>query len=129
MHVAGGAAVGALTGSRSAAAVTGFALHALQDAVPHHDIPSRTFEAASGVALLALLAARRGLFDPAVVGGAFCAAPDLEHVLPLPKPGGRDLYPSHRVEGWHQADGVPAWAQLGAAAIIVGALLHRGKES
>lgn len=128
MHVAGGAAIGALVGSRSTAALAGFALHGLQDAVPHHDIPSRRFEAVSGLVLLAALAARRGPLDPAVIGGVFCAAPDLEHVLPLPKPGGRDLYPSHRVEGWHQDGGVPTWAQLAAAAVIVGALLRRGKE-
>ncbi len=127
-HVAAGAAAGAVIGSRGGAAVAGFALHGLQDAVPHEDIPSHTFEAVSGIALLGLLAARRGLFDPAVIGGALCAAPDLEHVLPLPKPGGRDLYPSHRVEGWHQEGGVPAWAQFVAALVIVAALLHRTKE-
>jgi hypothetical protein len=126
-HVAAGAAAGAAIGSRGGAAAVGFALHGLQDAVPHEDISSHTFEAVSGIALLGLLAARRGLFDPAVIGGALCAAPDLEHVLPLPKPGGRDLYPSHRVEGWHQEGGVPAWAQLVAALVIVAALLRRRK--
>lgn len=128
MHVAGGAAAGALADSRGAAAIAGFALHGLQDAVPHEDIPSRRFEAVSGLALLGLLALRRGLFDRAVIGGATCAAPDLEHVLPLPKPGGRDLYPSHRIEGWHREGGVPAWAQLVTAGVIVAALTRRRKE-
>ena len=64
-------------------------------------------------------------FDPATLGGAACAAPDLEHVLPLPRPGGRELYPSHRVEGWHQEGGVPAWAQLAAAGVIVALLVGR----
>ena len=125
MHVAGGAALGALVGSRGRAIALGLGLHGVQDAVPHHDIPSRKFETASGIALLAVLAVRRGPFHPATLGGAACAAPDLEHVLPLPKPGGRDLYPSHRVEGWHRDGGVPAWAQLAAAGVIVALLTRR----
>ncbi len=96
--------------------------------MPHHDIPSHRFEAVSGVLLLVVLALRRGLSDPAVLGGAACAAPDLEHVLPLPRPGGRELYPSHRVEGWHKEGGVPAWAQLVAAGVIVAALTRRRGE-
>jgi hypothetical protein len=128
MHVAAGAAAGALVGSRSGAVAAGLVLHGVQDAVPHEDIPSRQFEAASGVLLLLVLALRRGLFDPATLGGAFCAAPDLEHVLPLPRPGGRELYPSHRVEGWHREGHLPAWAQLAAAGVIVAALTRRRGE-
>jgi hypothetical protein len=128
MHVAAGAAAGAVAGSRGRALAAGLALHAVQDAVPHKDIPSRAFEIASGSALLILLAVRRGPLDPAVIGAAACAAPDLEHVLPLPKPGGRDLYPSHRVEGWHREGGLPAWLQLAAAAVIVAVLARRRKE-
>ena len=128
MHVAAGAGAGALVGSRSGAVAAGLVLHGVQDAVPHEDIPSRQFEAASGVLLLLVLALRRGLFDPATLGGAFCAAPDLEHVLPLPRPGGRELYPSHRVEGWHREGHLPAWAQLAAAGVIVAALTRRRGE-
>ena len=127
-HVAVGAAAGAVIGSRGRASVSGVALHGLQDAVPHEDIRSRRFETVSGVALLSLLALRRGLFDPAVLGAAACAAPDLEHVLPLPKPGGRDLFPSHRVRGWHKEGGLPAWLQLAASGVIVAVLLRRGEE-
>ena len=125
MHVAAGAAAGALAGSRRRAIALGLGLHGVQDAIPHHDIPSHRFETASGLALLAVLALRRGLFDPATLGGAACAAPDLEHVLPLPRPGGRELYPSHRVEGWHQEGGIPAWAQLAAAGVIVALVVRR----
>jgi hypothetical protein len=125
MHVAAGAAVGALTGSRGGAVVAGLVLHGLQDAVPHEDIPSHELETASGVFLLIALALRRGPLDPAVLGGAACAAPDLEHVLRLPRPGGRELYPSHRVEGWHREGGVPAWAQVIAAGVIVAVLTRQ----
>jgi hypothetical protein len=128
MHVAAGAAVGALLGSRGAAFAAGAALHGVQDYVPHEDIHSRPFEIGSGFFLLGVLAARRGPLDPSVVGAVACAAPDLEHVLPLPRPGGRELYPSHRVESWHRAGGVPAWAQLVAAGVIVALVVRRGKE-
>ena len=127
MHVAAGAAAGELAGSRAAAVAVGFTLHGFQDAVPHHDIPSRSFEIGSGLFLLGLLASRRGPLHRSVFGAVACAAPDLEHVLPLPRPGGRELYPSHRVEGWHREGGVPAWAQLLAAGVIVGLVL-RGRE-
>lgn len=125
MHVAAGGAAGALVGSRAAALALGLGLHGVQDAIPHRDIPSRTFETACGVFLIAALALRRGLFDPAVVGAAACAAPDLEHLLRLPQPGGRKLYPSHRFEGWHQEGGSPAWTQLLVAGVAVALLVRQ----
>jgi hypothetical protein len=128
MHVATGAAAGALDGSRGGAIALGVALHAIEDAVPHEDFPSQPFEIWSGVALLSLLALRRGLFDPAVFGAAACAVPDVEHVLPLPTPGGRKLFPSHRLEGWHREGGISAPAQLVAAVVIVGLLVLPRKE-
>ena len=106
MHVATGAAGGALTRSRAGAIGLGLVLHALGDRIPHQDIRSRRFEIQSGVACA--LAA---------------SAPDIEHVVRLPRPGGRKLFPSHRIPGWHQAGGVPAWAQLLVAGTIVGYLL------
>jgi hypothetical protein len=105
-------------------------LHAALDVVPHEDIPSRRFEAAGGVAaVLLLLATRRGV-DAAVVGAVTSSAPDLEHVLPLPRPGGRPLFPSHRRP--HRSGGaavVPAAAQLVLAAGILGALVGRGRRA
>jgi hypothetical protein len=47
-----------------------------------------------------------------VVGAVGASVPDVEHVLPLPRPGGRKLFPSHRVRGWHRAGGIPASVQL-----------------
>ena len=127
LHVATGAAGGALAGSRGRATLVGLALHGAGDAMPHHDLPSRPFEIASGLALLGLVVARRGPGSAAVVGAIASSAPDLEHVLRLPRPGGRKLFPSHRVKGWHRVGGLPTWVQLLAAGVIVG-LLVSGKE-
>src|SRR6266852_3812093 len=128
MHVATGAAIGAATGDRAEAALLGLALHAAGDAIPHEDFDSLRFEMLSGLGLLALLALRRGLFDPAVVGAAFSAAPDLEHVIPHPGHTQPKLFPSHRVDGWHREGGISAPLQLVASLVIVGALVLRKKE-
>jgi hypothetical protein len=125
LHLATGAAAGALLGSRRAALAAGPLLHLAGDLVPHWDIASRRFETWSGVACLTALAVSRGPLDPATLGAAAAEAPDLEHVLRLPRPGGRKLFPSHRFRGWHRAGGLPAWAQLLAAGVIVGLLLRR----
>ena len=123
LHVATGAAGGALTRSRAGAIGLGLLLHALGDRMPHQDIRSRRFEIRSGVACALALAVRYGPLSPVTVGALAASAPDIEHVLRLPRPGGRKLFPSHRIPGWHQAGGVPAWAQLLAAGAIVGYLL------
>ena len=125
LHVATGAAGGALVRSRSGALLLGLALHGLGDAVPHHDIESQGFEIGSGATALLALAARYGPFHPVTIGALAASAPDVEHVLPLPRPGGRALFPSHRVEGWHRDGGLPAWVQLAAAGTILAVLLSR----
>jgi hypothetical protein len=111
--------------SRPAAVVLGFALHLLGDVIPHQDIHSPRFELWSGLGGLALVAARRGPFDTATIGAAAASSPDLEHILRLPRPGGRKLFPSHRVPGLHQAGGLPAWLQLFAAGVLLGRLATR----
>ena len=126
LHVATGGLVGALAGSRARAALLGLAVHALGDAVPHQDIASRRFETASGAAGLLLLAAVRGPLHPVVVGAVGATVPDVEHVLRLPRPGGRKLFPSHRVHGWHRSGGLPASLQVAAAGVILGVLASRG---
>jgi hypothetical protein len=125
LHVASGAAAGALAGTRARALLVGPLVHLAGDRMPHQDIASRRFEIVTGLSVLALLVAARGPLSPAVLGAVTASAPDLEHVLRLPRPGGRKLFPSHRVRGWHRAGGVPAWAQLLAAGVIVGALASR----
>jgi hypothetical protein len=124
VHVATGAAGGALAGSRLRAALLGLVLHGICDRIPHQDLPSHRFEMRSGLALLGLLAATRGPFDPAVVGAAASSAPDLEHVVLLPRPGGKKLFPTHRFAGWHRTGGVSTGVQLFAAGVIVGLLLR-----
>jgi hypothetical protein len=121
LHVATGAAAGALTRSRPLALVLGPLLHLAGDRVPHDDIHDLHFEIGSGLAALAILAARRGPFDPAVLCGATAAAPDLEHVVPWLRPGGRKLF--HR-EG-NVDSGISSGVQLLAAGVIVGFLLGR----
>ena len=122
LHVATGGLVGALAGTRGRALVLGLAAHAAGDAVPHWDVASRRFEIASGAAGLLLLAATRGPTSPAVISAIGASVPDVEHVLPLPRPGGRKLFPSHRVRGWHKSGGLTASTQLLAAGVILGLL-------
>ena len=125
LHVATGAAAGALTDSRLAALALGPVVHLAGDLMPHRDNASTRFELLSGVGTVLLLAIRRGPLDPATLGAIAASAEDLEHVLPLPRPGGRKLFPSHRNDDWHNRGGVPAWVQLIAAGAIIGALLRR----
>ena len=124
LHVATGAGLGALSGRRALAVALGPLLHLLGDRMPHDDIPSYRFELATGVAGVVALAARRGL-DAATLGAIAASVPDLEHRLRLPRPKGRKLFPSHRYRRWHTRGGVPAWAQLVAAGVVLGWLLAR----
>lgn len=121
LHVATGAAVGALTRSRPLALLLGPLAHVAGDRVPHDDIHDLGFEIGSGLAALALLAARRGPFDPAVLGGASASAADLEHLVPWLRPGGRKLF--HRDGDVHR--GMSTGVQLLAAGAIVVYLSRR----
>ena len=89
--------------------------------MPHNDIAERGFEIRSGVFGLALLAPRRGPFDPAMLGAAAACAPDLEHVFPWLRPRGRKLF--HGGRGWHRAGGLGTNVQLFVAGAIIGALV------
>jgi hypothetical protein len=123
LHVATGAALGALTGSRAAALVLGPVSHALGDLTPHEDIPSTAFEAVSGAIGVLLLASRRGVLDPATIGAVAASCPDVEHVLR--RNSGTKLFPTHRFAGWHKRGGIPAWAQLAIAAGVIAAIVRR----
>jgi hypothetical protein len=108
------------------AVLLGLALHAAGDRVPHQDIASRRFETGSGVLGVLALVVVRGPLDAATVGAVAAAAPDVEHVVRLPRPGGRKLFPSHRIPGLHRPGGIPATAQLLIAGLLLGAVLGAG---
>jgi hypothetical protein len=126
MHIATGAAGGAVLGSRVGAALLGPVLHAIGDHMPHEDIDSRGFEVRCGVFGVLALAAVRGPLHPTTIGAVASAAPDIEHLVRLPRPGGRKLFPSHRVPGFHRPGGVPASVQLLVAGILLGVVLGAG---
>ena len=126
LHVATGALAGALIGSRGGALAAGPLLHVAGDRMPHYDIGWRRFEVVSSIGGIVVLAVARGPLDPATIGGFSSALPDAEHVLRLPRPGGRKLFPSHRIPGWHRPGGVPASAQVVAAGAIISALVAAG---
>ena len=127
LHVATGAAAGAASRSRLAALLLGPILHLAGDRLPHQDFRSRHFELASGVAGVLLLAVRRGPLDPATVGAAASSAPDLEHVFPSLRPGGRKLF--HDRLGWHHAGRFSPYLQLALAVGILGALIAPARET
>jgi hypothetical protein len=121
LHVATGAAAGAASRSRLAALLLGPIIHLAGDRLPHQDFRSRRLEIGSGVAGILLLAARRGPLDPATLGAAASSAPDLEHVLPVLRPGSRKLF--HDRLGWHRAGRLSAYLQLVLAVGILAALI------
>ena len=123
LHVATGAAGGAIAGSRLRAAALGALLHVAGDRLPHWDNASRRFEIVSGISAIVLLALARGPRHPATIGAAAASAPDIEHALRLPRPGGRKLFPSHRLRGWHRPGGVRVGTQLFLAGVVLGWLL------
>jgi hypothetical protein len=125
LHVATGAVGGSLINSRVGSLPLGLLLHLAGDRMPHEDIADRRFEIGSGIAGVLLLAAARGPLDPAVSGALAASSPDLEHVFRLPRPGGRKLFPSHRLRGWHRSGGLSAPAQLVLAGFLIGLLLRR----
>jgi hypothetical protein len=114
--------MGAVVRSRPLALLLGPPLHVAGDRVPHEDIPDRSFEIGSGLATLGLLAAWRGPFDPAVLGGAAASLPDLEHLVPRLRLRGEKIF--HRGGGRHGA-GMSVEAQLLLAGAVVGLLLGR----
>jgi hypothetical protein len=120
LHVATGAAAGRLLGSRRRALVAGPLLHLAGDATPHRDVESFVFELWSGVAALLFVAAARGPLDPATLGGLAAVLPDVEHRLRLPRPGGRELFPSHRWRPLHQEGGLSTATQIVAAGAMLG---------
>jgi hypothetical protein len=126
LHIATGALGGALVRSPVAAAALGPLLHFLGDGVPHEDIDSLRFEVGCGVVGALALALVRGPLDGATLGAITASAPDIEHAIRLPRPGGRKLFPSHRIAGWHRPGGISAELQLLIAGALFGAVIAAG---
>jgi hypothetical protein len=126
LHLATGAVGGALVRSPWAAAAVGPVLHFFGDRVPHEDIDSMRFEIGCGVVGVLALALVRGPLDPATVGAIAASAPDIEHAVRLPRPGGRKLFPSHRIPGWHRPGGLTVETQLLIAGALLGSVLAAG---
>jgi hypothetical protein len=126
LHIATGALGGALVRSPVAAAALGPLLHFLGDGVPHEDIDSLRFEVGCGVVGALALALVRGPLDGATLGAITASAPDIEHAIRLPRPGGRKLFPSHRISGWHRPGGISAELQLLIAGALFGAVIAAG---
>jgi hypothetical protein len=122
LHAATGATMGAAVRSRTAAALLGIPLHIAGDRLPHRDIHNRRFELCSGAVIIGLVAARRGLGDAATVGAIAACAPDLEHLVRLPRPGGSKLF--HGRRGWHRSGPFSTDAQLLLAGLLIGRLLR-----
>ena len=116
---------GALVRSRVAALLLGPSLHVLGDVVTHGEIDSRGFEIASRTAALLALAASYGPLDPVTLGAVPAAAPALERIVPLLRPGARPLFPSHRWKRLHHSGPFPGWAQLAIACTVLGVLIAR----
>jgi hypothetical protein len=125
-HIATGAAAGAAAGSRLGAVLLGPLVHLAGDLVPHEDVDDRPFEIATAAGSILLLALTRGPLDPATLGGAAAALPDLEHLRPFPGSGGRLVFPTHGGEPGRA--GIPVWLQLIAAGAVLGWLAAGGRE-
>jgi hypothetical protein len=121
MHAATGATAGALVRSPLLAGLLGVPLHLAGDRVPHRDLHDRRFEIGSGLALAALLAVRRGLTDATTIGALAACAPDVEHIVRLPRPGGSKLF--HGRRGWHRSGGLSTGTQLVVAGFLIGRLV------
>jgi hypothetical protein len=80
-HFAAGALAGGVTGNIYVGAATGLASHAVLDVIPHYDHPDWRVELAGGVFSLLLLLLMPFSTWPAVVGGLFGMAPDLENLF------------------------------------------------
>jgi hypothetical protein len=79
-HVAAGALIGGLVGSRLYAFLFGFASHIPLDAVPHIDFEDFRIDAVMSVALLGAIFGFSG-FSPVFLGALGAVAPDFENLL------------------------------------------------
>ena len=125
VHVPAGALAGRWAGSGPAAFGWGVVSHAALDLVPHEDPFGERAEIGWTAGMLALVAilTRR---DPRSLAGAVGGAlPDLEHLMPRVRHGGRALFPTH---AWGRLHGsLPTRLELGGGAqLAVAAAMTAG---
>jgi hypothetical protein len=119
-HTAAGAAIGHLAPSTGTGVAVAFVAHGLLD-LPQHEDPSMSQEALLTGASLVCAATLFGLRSPEFWGAFSCAAPDLEHAIPLLRRR-RRLYPTHRFARLHNLLPTPRLslsAQVAASVVIL----------
>ena len=128
-HTAAGALIGHLAPSTGSAVAAAFAAHALLD-LPQHDDPTMRQEAVLTGASLVSAAALFGLRSKEFWGAFSCAAPDLEHAIPVLRRR-RRLYPTHRFGRLHNLLPTPRAslvAQVAASVTILSLVARRTRR-
>ena len=118
VHVATGAALGAVVRSRVLVAVLGVGLHLAEDRIPHEDT-TRRFEIATGLLSVGLVGARRGVLDNLTIGALACSVPDVEHLIPMRRGGSKVFHG----EGWHRSGSFSVRTQVILASLVLAAAL------
>jgi hypothetical protein len=127
LHVATGAATGALMRSRIAALAMGPLLHVASDRVPHRHPSHPSLDYLTGLLAVGALAARRGVSDAATVGAFAAVVPDLEHLIPALRPRGMKVF--HRRRGGdRRSTGLSPGAQMILAGVILAPLVLRERR-
>lgn len=123
LHVAAGAATGALTRSRVAAVTLGPLLHVASDCVPHRHPASSELEVLAGIFVFGVVTGSRGALSAATLGAVAAAFPDLEHVVPALRARGAKVF--HRLPGGDRDDatGVSARTQVALAVMLLAPVL------
>ena len=123
LHVATGAATGALTRSRIAAVAIGPVLHVASDRVPHRHFRHASVDYLTGLLAFGALVRRRGGSDAATLGALAAVMPDAEHLVPALRPRGVRVFHRRRRRRRRKPSGLPAGVQLFLAVAMLAPLL------
>jgi hypothetical protein len=125
VHVPAGALAGGLGAKSSTAFGWGVLSHAALDLVPHKDVFGERAEIGMTAAMLTLVAIITRLDARALSGAIGGALPDLEHLMPWVRRGGRPVFPTHASARLHGS--LPTRVELGAGAqLAIAAALTAG---
>jgi hypothetical protein len=126
VHIPAGALAGRWARSGPAAFGWGVLSHAALDLVPHKDPFGERAEIGMTAAMLALVATLTHLDARTLAGAVGGALPDLEHLMPWVRRGGRTVFPTHHASGRLHGS-LPTRMELGTAAqlTIAAALMVR----